>query len=121
MIQVKPGVEFSVLRSEIYSLFSGLELLFKQHKAECVITCGTERHPEDDPHPHGFAIDLRSHDVPSDLQRPLFAELSAFCGQRYTVLFEGEGSGNAHYHVQLRKDLWREIVAQEKADASHNS
>lgn len=112
MIRCKDSVRFSCLRSEIYGLWSGLELIFAKHDAEIWITCGTDGHTGIDPHPFGFAIDLRSHGLAEP--HVVLDELREFCGPRYTVLLEGKDTANEHFHLQLRKDLWRGIVGLEE-------
>ncbi len=108
MIRCKDSVRFSILRSEIYGLFAGLESIFAGHGVDPWITCGTEGHAGVDPHPNGFAIDLRSHDLAEP--RVVLDEIREFCGPRYTVLLEAEGTPNEHFHLQLRMDLWRSLA-----------
>lgn len=58
----------------------------------------TSRHYRDE------AVDLRSKSFPSPAAKSLFATaLRAELGPAFTVLFEGAGTPNEHWHVQVRK------------------
>lgn len=120
MIKVKPGVVFTVLRSEITKLLPTIDRVFAGHGLECVLTCACEAHGSDDPHTHGFALDFRSTHVPSALKDVIRAELASYFDPMITVLHEdrvyGEKGGETvivkeeHYHIQVRRDLWRSLV-----------
>jgi hypothetical protein len=121
MIKVKPGVQFTCFRDEMIGVWDVIERLFMVIGVEMVITCGTDGHPDADPHPHGFAVDLRTHGVPSEKREPLRQSIADRLGPTYTVLLENPGTdeeklkhAKEHIHVQYRKDLWRAIVAGEQ-------
>lgn len=122
MITLKPGAQLLILRSEMFGVWVGIELLFKKYGSHCMITCGTDGHPDDDPHTHGFAQDFHCHDVPQQNLQPLHQDLQDLLGDRYTVLYSDKLLGqavyvdtpNAHFHIQLRKDLWHQIVQTER-------
>jgi hypothetical protein len=110
MINIKPGVQFTVLRSEMWGILSAVELMFKQYGSPCTITCGTDSHGPDDPHTHGFALDFRTHDVEPARVMNLKNEIMGLLGSRYFVLLENQGQDTEHIHIQIRKDLWPQLL-----------
>ena len=121
MITVKSTAHFTVFRREMTGVFGVIEDVFRAHNVPCEITCGTDSHPMDDPHPHGFADDFESHQIPQSELKPIHEELIQALGPAYTVLYSDKNlseavyvdTPNAHFHIQLRKDLWHAIVAKE--------
>ena len=109
MITCKDTVRFSVLRPYIWTILDKLDWVFTVHKAACVITCGTEAHGPDDPHTNGFAVDLRSKHLPAEAKPVVLDELRRVLGGIYTVILENEGEDTEHFHIQIRKDLWRSL------------
>jgi hypothetical protein len=110
MIRSKESVRFAYLRPCIYNLFEPLDATFREFKADCIITCGTEAHGTDDPHTYGFAIDLRSkHIATNEDKHAILEKIKAACGVLYYVILENEGTDTEHYHLQIRKDLWRNM------------
>ena len=117
MIRYKDGIILEGLRSQITGLLVKMDVIMHEHGCDLVITCGLDGHPEDDPHSHGFAVDCRSHDLPIGDRSNVRDEIADMAGPDYTVLLENPGGDNEHIHVQYRKDLWRQIVAEESTDA----
>jgi hypothetical protein len=113
MIRYKDGIITDGLRSQIIGLFCKIDIIFHEHGAHMTITCGLDGHPEDDPHSHGFAVDLRTHDLAIGDRSNVRDEIATMAGPDYTVLLEYPGGANEHIHVQYRKDLWHQIVAEE--------
>ena len=110
MLYCKDSVRFKILRPYVYELFTRLNEIFREYALDCIITCGTEAHKDDDPHTHGFAVDIRSKHIPdTETKHAILAKLRASCGQLYTVLLENEGDDNEHFHCQVKKDLWRSL------------
>lgn len=111
MICCKDSVRFSVFRPEIYSQFDTFESVFRRAGVDCWITCGTEAHGQNDPHTHGFAIDLRSkHLINEDSKTEVLEELKQYCGIRYFIQLENKDKEQEHFHCQIRKDLWRILL-----------
>jgi hypothetical protein len=51
------------------------------------------------------ALDLRTHTFASrDLVLTFKAQLEQRLGDQFTVLWEGQGTGNSHLHCQVRKN-----------------
>lgn len=110
MIRCKESVRFAVLRPYIYNHFQAMNQAFQGFGVDCIITCGTEAHGADDPHTHGFAVDLRSKHLPdSAAKHSVLATLQGMLGGIYTVILESEGETNEHFHIQVRKNLWRSL------------
>jgi len=110
MIRCKESVRFAILRPYIYNHFQSINQLFQGFGVDCIITCGTEAHGADDPHTHGFAVDLRSKHLPdSGTKHAVLQALRDILGVLYTVILESEGQNNEHFHIQVRKNLWRTL------------
>lgn len=110
MIRCKESVRFSVLRIEIWAIFEKIVAVFKRYGYPVVITCGTEAHGPDDPHTNGFAIDLRSKHIDrAETKTVIRDELAQELGPIYTVLLENTGQAQEHFHIQIRRDLWRSL------------
>ena len=105
MITTKQGVQFSVLRDEMWRIFPIVEQCFPE--GSCMITCGTDSHSDDDPHTHGFALDFRTHGLDG---RAIYSQLREDLTPNYTVILEDVDGTNEHIHVQVRKDLWRNLL-----------
>lgn len=111
MIRCKDSVRFTCLRREIWTLFGFIEDIFASHGAAAIVTCGTEAHGPDDPHTHGFAIDLRSkHIAQNDTKHEIWQAMKDKFGPAYTVLFENEGKEQEHFHVQLKRGTWQQLL-----------
>ena len=112
MIRCKDSVRFSKLRREVWRTFPIIEETFKYYEIVPTITCGTEAHGQDDPHTNGYALDVRSKNLPDiDTKRIILNELIQSLGPDYTVLLENEGKYNEHFHIQIKKGLWRTLLS----------
>ena len=114
MIYYKEGIKLG-WRPEIERLLVPLDIIMHQHGTNLMITCGTDGHGPDDPHTHGFAIDIRTH----DLRHPVEVrdEIAVMAGNSYYILLEDPGQDNEHIHIQVYKGLWQEILAKETPNA----
>jgi hypothetical protein len=111
MITCKASVRFAILRVYIWSILERLNTIFQKYGYPVVITCGTEAHGPDDPHTHGFAIDIRSKHIHSQsVKHDIRDELQQALGDIYTVILESEGLENEHIHIQVRKGLWKTLI-----------
>jgi hypothetical protein len=118
MITCKDSVRFAVLRYEMFSQWEKVAQVFKHYGQACIFTCGTEGHGPDDPHTHGYAYDLRCWHLRDDAQRQVVLEdLQVVLGSIYTVIWEREQKSTggqvvkgAHYHWQVRANLWRSMI-----------
>jgi hypothetical protein len=111
MITCKDSARFSTLRYEMYSQWDKVESIFKRYGYDCIITCGTDGHGPDDPHPLGFAYDMRSKHIERvETKQVILEDLRRVLGPIYTVILENPGMDNEHFHWQVRKDLWRTML-----------
>ena len=116
MIKAKdPSVQLMVLRPEMWLIFDDISTAFEEMGYECVLTCGTNAHGPDDPHTHGFALDFRSkHIRTSDEKHALLEmlrrELNVKHANFYTVLLENVGLANEHFHIQVKRGIWRSLI-----------
>jgi hypothetical protein len=95
----------------MFSQWEKVAQVFKKYGFPTIITCGTDGHPDDDPHPNGFAYDLRSKHIPRDETKQLILEeLRQTLGPVYTVILESPGVDNEHYHWQVKIGLWRTMI-----------
>ena len=102
MIKIKPGVIFKTLRPEIYGLFELLDDTFADRGLDCWITSAQDgKHMKGSKHYEGLAIDLRSKELPSKIERHrVLLDLTEGAGPDYDVVLEGDGTRNAHFHIE---------------------
>lgn len=110
-MKLKPGVSLKGVKPEILNIIPVIDSCYAALAIEPTATCTTKDHLEDDPHTHGYAIDLRTHGIPVGIQRSLAAIISHRLGSTYYVTSEVPGKPNEHIHIQVRKDLWRKLEA----------
>jgi len=74
--------------------------IFSSHGFDCVMTSiNDSRHAAKSRHYIGFAVDVRSKHLPSELKDGILAELrSALPG--FDVLLEQRGTENEHFHME---------------------
>lgn len=98
-IQIKPGVDMSGLRREIWRKAHDIADVFDSYNYECVITSAFRPEKPHSLH-HGYALDFRAKHIRSEAERlTILSELIGACGPDYDVILHGEG-GNIHYHVE---------------------
>ena len=116
MIKAKDAsVQLMVLRPEMWMIFDDISGVFEERGYDCILTCGTNAHGEDDPHTHGFALDFRSKHIHTHAEKiqmhdELERELNVKHANFYTVLLENVGLPNEHFHIQVKKGLWRDLI-----------
>lgn len=111
MIRCKDSVRFSIIRIEMWAILEKIHATFKRYGYPVIITCGTEAHGPDDPHTHGFALDFRSKHIDRmETKQVIRDELADALGSIYTVIFENPGLAQEHFHIQVRKGLWRTLL-----------
>lgn len=103
-----PSVEFCVVDEATIYLLSTLQkyVAALQFLDEVVITSGTDgaHSGPDDPHHHGHALDIRTHNFPTRADRFAFAAaLEARLGKYFFAFVEDPDTDNEHVHVQVRK------------------
>jgi hypothetical protein len=124
MITVKDTAHFKLLRHEMWSILDIVESVYRARGLTAQITCGTDSHPDTDPHPNAFALDFGTHQIPEDQLKPMHEELIDRLGDKYTVLYNDKNlfeavyvdTPSAHFHIQVAKAIWHEIVDKEKSN-----
>ena len=112
MIRYKDGITLG-LRPEIERVLVPIDIIMHEHGCDLTITCGRDGHGNDDPHSHGFAVDLRTHDLALGDRSNVRDEIAEMAGPEYTVILENPGGASEHLHFQIKREKWREIVANE--------
>jgi hypothetical protein len=101
--RVMPDGEIRNLAPGGIALLSALDLTAKEIEHDLTVTSaldGTHSGP-DDPHLHGNALDIRTHDLP-DPEHAL-QTLIVQLGPRFYAFMEDAESDNAHIHCQVAR------------------
>lgn len=106
-VSCKPGVRFKAFTPALLRILRGVWAVAQScpDVSDVVITSVNDStHGERSRHYTNEAVDLRSQSFPSGVAKQRFAAaLRAELGPAFTVLFEGAGTSNEHWHVQPRK------------------
>lgn len=105
MIRVKEGVEFAVVAPGGLMILAALKIASKALDLNLTITSGTdgEHSGPDDPHHHGNAYDVRSHDIdPIVCPHVVDAVMQVLGRERFYGFIESPGTSDEHFHFQLR-------------------
>ncbi len=101
MIIVKNKVVFNRLLPEIYNLFPIIEEVWNHFNQVPVITSANDgKHMQGSRHYTDQAIDLRSKTLTDEQKQYALAELRRRAGPDYDILLEGDGTPNAHFHIE---------------------
>jgi len=122
VVRVKPGVCFTTIAPAGFRLLSAIETTARALGVTLTITCACEAHPPSDPHTHGEAYDLRTHNLSAAMQDAVLRRVLTACcdetaeppdlllpisGGLATRQFFGQlervGQPSEHLHVQLRR------------------
>ena len=107
-VTCKPTVRFKGFTYNLLTILDSLVWLdahpVEGQPADLVITSANDsRHKDGSKHYENLAVDVRSKSF-ADVPRELFiCALAKELGAGFTVLYEGDGTPNAHIHVQPRK------------------
>jgi hypothetical protein len=112
MILIKnEQVRFTALSPELAHIFKTLsdlnEMRIPNYPIDWTITSiNDSKHSPNSKHYQNKAVDIRSKNFGSRLIKIEFKDRLNFAlSYKYTVLFEGEGTPNEHFHIQLKKGL----------------
>lgn len=98
-------------------IIEGLGIVAQRVDHDITVTSaldGDHSGPED-PHLHGDALDVRTHDLPDPKRAVLVTQL--YLGEKYFYAFlEDEGKPNEHMHCQKRKGVTYPPMAQTAED-----
>jgi len=103
MIHVKPGVTW-VYAPGVFRILEALKAVSAALGVDLTVTSaadGVHSSPAD-PHYHGAALDVRSHDLEPDQRRTVLAGVLAELGPKFTGFLEAPNTANEHFHFQRR-------------------
>jgi hypothetical protein len=108
-VTCKPTVRFKGFTFPLLTILDTLVWLdahkVKGQPEDLVITSANDsRHKVGSKHYENLAVDVRSKSFADATARELFiCALAKELGASFTVLYEGDGTPNAHFHVQVKK------------------
>jgi hypothetical protein len=106
MINVKEGVEFSIIAPAGFLILQALKTTSKTLNLDLTITSGTDgaHSGPTDPHHSGEAFDVRCNDLSSSLKTMVLNAVMYDLGfDRFYGFIEAPDTGNEHLHFQRRK------------------
>lgn len=119
VVRVKTGTTFAKIQPAGFVILAAVHAATRVLRVDITITCGTEGHPQDDPHTQGEAYDLGTNDYTVDVLLRVRAFLQNSLGPLFTVLYErptpptdarllaiatiNAAATAPHLHVQRRK------------------
>jgi hypothetical protein len=119
ILLTKDGVRFDRFGSNAAILAAGLIVALRL-KRDLTVTCGTDSHPETDPHTQGAAVDFRASDLSDGQIVAAVGHFTELLGPKFTVLYESPTkpigvlapiayvnpkATGAHLHVQFAKGV----------------
>ena len=103
MIELKPGVRVLGLTVPLLLVIQVAEGIWTGESKTLVITSAMDgTHTNGSAHYRGQAVDFRTNTLPPERVKPVIAALRTALGPDFFVLYEGEGTSNAHAHVEYR-------------------
>lgn len=100
MIQLKPGVRLEALTPQMSLAVSIIASVYQKHGADCTITSANDStHSVTSLHYKGLALDFRTRDFKGD-KHALTDEIERALGAEFDVVYEGDGTPNAHLHCE---------------------
>lgn len=111
MILVKRGVRIDIVTQAFCYILSKLEEFHRNswdqqnYPKDLIITSIADgKHMENSQHYKGTAIDIRSKNFTSENAKIAFrARFEKYLGYKFRVLYEGKGTPNEHFHIQIKK------------------
>lgn len=101
MIRLKAGASVDNTRPILWWAVAIVGEIYDAHQIDLVLTSIRDgEHMQGSRHDTGEAFDCRTHSIPSDLKRPMWAEIREVLGRDWDVLFEYEGLPREHFHVE---------------------
>ena len=107
-VTCKPTVRFKAFNFSLLTILDTLVWL-DAHKVtgqpeDIVITSANDStHKANSKHYSNEALDVRSKSFDADARAAFIAALKRELGEAFTVLYEGDGTPNQHFHVQVKK------------------
>jgi hypothetical protein len=105
-VYYKDGVQFTQIAPAGFRILSALDQTAAKLDVNLIITSacdGIHSGPED-PHPHGKAYDVRSHDFEPEQKDKILSNVMNELGWNHFYGFlESPNTDNEHFHVQQKK------------------
>lgn len=96
MLHIKDGVDLRNLQPVMFDALLTLAGLFVLRGYTLVVTAGQDgQHMLGSLHYRGYAVDLRSRDIPEPKQAEVLTAMKAYLGPAFDLILEGD-----HFHVE---------------------
>ena len=96
MLRIKESVDLRNLQLVMTNALFTLADLFTARGYILTVTAGQDGvHMEGSLHYRGYAVDLRSRDIPEDQRAGLLAAMKETLGPKFDIILEGD-----HFHVE---------------------
>lgn len=103
MLELKPGVRVLGIRPELVLALHVAEGIWGVEGKPLVVTAVMDgQHTTGSAHYRGEAADLRSNTLAPGRVPAVIAALQTALGPDYFILYEGEGTPQAHIHLEYR-------------------
>lgn len=101
-LRFKDGVLWTGTKMEIVTAILRVWELFNElNIPELTVTSLRDgHHMTGSLHPHGEAVDIRTHGLGTDLPPVLIQKIKTILGPGYDVILESRGTPNEHIHVE---------------------
>lgn len=104
VVRVKDGVLFTIIAPGGFRILEAISKVAGDCGHDLTITsaCDGEHSGPDDPHHHGLAYDIRTHDLPDPalILQSIQTELGT---DLFYSFIEAPGTDNEHIHIQVKK------------------
>lgn len=98
MLEIKNTVELQGMQPELVPAIIVANEVYAELGYRCVITSVVDsKHSRTSLHYVGFALDLRTRDVPVEKHQAICAEIAARLGPQYDVVLESN-----HIHIEFQ-------------------
>ncbi len=98
MIKIKDGVSLACLKPQMVIALMSARELFEEYGLALVITSGDDgQHSHTSLHYVGYAVDIRTRDLPPGAARLVADKLGSYLGKQYDVLLE-----RTHIHIEFQ-------------------
>ena len=103
MILFKKGVDARGLKTETIPAILVAHEAYREHDTDLVITSIVDgKHKRSSVHMYGFAIDIRSKNLPNEeVKQEVAGQIRMYLGDQYDVGLEYLGEDNEHIHIEF--------------------
>lgn len=110
---IKPGVSLKGLQPQMAVAYTIVQDIYRQFGYGCTVTSGNDSvHMAGSCHYTGDALDFRTKHLERPDFRVMMEEIKVALGQEFDVVIEGEGTENAHLHIEWQLRGTRNAAAQ---------